>query len=221
MRDALLRRPVAKPAARAPPSSLARYYAQSDQRNATNSRAHRRRRLPIVGAGLSKTGTTSLAEALQRLGYRVRHFDPEPNGLTSLMLGTQGWYSKPSPRSREAHYARLHSYFWQSGLEAVADLPFPGETSETSRCALAPRARHIPVLPANDSRPHLAGFVEELVAAFPDALVVLTVRKDVLRWVASAATQLNRYRAQTDLIRSTTYQVRLTLSTSKSNAEVS
>ena len=106
----------------------------------------------------------------------MRHFDPEPSGLTSLMLNMQGWYSKPSARHREAHYARLRDYFTQSGLEAVADLPFPG-------------------------------FVEELAAAFPDALVVLTVRKDVLRWVSSAATQLNRYRAQTDLIRSTTYQV--------------
>ena len=50
-------------------------------------------------------------------------------------------------------------------------------------------------------------FIDELIETFPASLVVLTVRKDVHRWAKSSATQLNRYRAHTDLIRSSTYSL--------------
>lgn len=41
----------------------------------------------VFGIGLSKTGTTSLAAALQQLGYRTIHYPHDPVTAQQLMLG--------------------------------------------------------------------------------------------------------------------------------------
>lgn len=48
----------------------------------------------IFGIGLSRTGTTSLNEALRKLGYRARHFPCEPRTRRELSL----FLADPGPR---------------------------------------------------------------------------------------------------------------------------
>lgn len=89
--------------------------------------------MKILGAGLSKTGTSSLHHALQILGYTSIHFDEER--LVDVLDG-----SNASPDFRR-----------YDDVDAVLDLP-------------------------------AAIFYEEILAAYPDCLCILTVRDEDAWW---------------------------------------
>lgn len=83
--------------------------------------------LKIIGAGLGRTGTTSLHEALQRMGYKSLHFDE--HRLNDILDGST---QRPDFRRYD-------------DVDAVSDVP-------------------------------AALFYNELLGAYPDARVILTVR---------------------------------------------
>lgn len=83
--------------------------------------------LKIIGAGLGRTGTTSLHEALQQLGYKSLHFDE--HRLNDILDGST---QRPDFRRYD-------------DVDAVSDVP-------------------------------AALFYNELLEAYPDARVILTVR---------------------------------------------
>jgi hypothetical protein len=88
--------------------------------------------LSVIGAGLGRTGTTSLHEALQKLGYNSLHFDEER--LNDILDGS----------------AKQPSFRRYDDVDAVSDVP-------------------------------AALFYHELMEAYPEARVILTVR-DVDAW---------------------------------------
>jgi hypothetical protein len=98
----------------------------------------------ILGAGLSKTGTTSLADAVRLLGFTCINYDQER--LTPLLLG----------RVREPDF-RVYD-----DVDAVFDIPS-------------------------------AYFYRELLAAYPEAKAILTVR-DVESWWKSIKAYFNEVR---------------------------
>ncbi len=91
--------------------------------------------MKILGVGLSRTGTLSLATALEELGFHTIHWCPER--LRDVMMGTN---DNPDFRRYD-------------DVEAVTDLP-------------------------------AALFYRELMDAYPDAKIILTVRPE-LDWLRS------------------------------------
>ncbi|MEQ7127696.1 sulfotransferase family protein [Actinopolymorpha sp. B11F2] len=107
--------------------------------------------MKILGAGLSKTGTTSLARALGILGYETLHCDQQR--LNDIIYGVD---NDPN--------FRLYD-----DVDAVTDLP-------------------------------TAYFYRELVDAYPDLLVILTVRPEDAWW-RSVGHHFNRAHPVTDPVR--------------------
>ena len=97
----------------------------------------------VLGAGISKTGTSSLTEALKILGYTCIHYDSKR--LNDLILGG------PYPKSFRRY----------DDVDAVTDLP-------------------------------TAMFYREMVEAYPDVKVILTVR-DFNGWWESMISHYERY----------------------------
>jgi hypothetical protein len=97
--------------------------------------------MKIIGAGLSKTGTTSLSEALTALGFTCLHYDQER--LNDVLEGAA---SDPDFRRYD-------------DVDAVTDIP-------------------------------TAYFYRELLEAYPDSKVILTVR-DVDEWWSSIRIHFN------------------------------
>lgn len=98
--------------------------------------------LRVIGAGLSRTGTLSLHEALKALGHRSVHYDD-----VRLSDVLEGSVSQPDFRRYD-------------DIDAVSDLP-------------------------------TALFYRELMEAYPESKVVLTIR-DVESWWASVRKYFNR-----------------------------
>lgn len=97
--------------------------------------------MKILGAGLSKTGTSSLHQALQILGYTALHYDT--TRLNDILDGS----------NTQPDFCRYDDY------DAVTDLP-------------------------------AAYFYRELLAAYPECKVILTIR-DVDDWWKSAVHHFN------------------------------
>lgn len=123
------------------------------------SGASERRQRLVFGLGLSKTGTTSLHSALEELGYVDQEGQPA---------------------------------LWDEVVDQDASLDFWDPRVPLNQTGLVRRLRRF--FQATD-RPRSATdfpvplFYDELLAAFPDALFVLTTR-NVTEWYASARRQM-------------------------------
>lgn len=103
--------------------------------------------MKVIGAGFGRTGTVSLKQALEHLGYPCYHMQEVMNA-----------------------YSRGHVELWDRALTGHTDIDWPGlfigyeATVDFPACV----------------------FYRELMAAFPDAVVVLSIR-DPDRWWSSFA----------------------------------
>lgn len=119
----------------------------------------------IFCVGFSKTGTTSMMEALEMLGYKSQHFDPLLERKLIARVGhaaytisedyANGW---PTHDSRVAN--SLRELLEPTGVQAFGDMPYPL-------------------------------MFRELYAAYPDAYFILT-KRDVSKWLRSAARHYKR-----------------------------
>jgi len=96
----------------------------------------------VIGVGLPRTGTRSLAEALTILGYRTLHYAPDLR-----------------------HDRRWPRVF--DGYDAATDYP-------------------------------CSGWWPQLLGAYPEALVILTVRRQLATWVASMGRHIGACRVPCD-----------------------
>ncbi|WP_433429288.1 sulfotransferase family protein [Nonomuraea sp. CA-141351] len=104
--------------------------------------------MKVIGVGFGRTGTTSLAEALEQLGfgpcYHMFNIVEEPHRIQPWLAAAQG---------RPVDWEEVFS-----GFESVLDFP-------------------------------AAAFWRQIIAAFPDTKVILTVR-DPRLWYESAASTI-------------------------------
>ena len=109
--------------------------------------------MKVIGAGLSKTGTKSLASALRILGYKIYDF-PE-----HMDLHLDEWIDIFCGDGKSADFASMYA----DVRDGVTDLP-------------------------------AASWCEEILACFPEAKIILTVRDNDDVWVKSWAKHLHMTR---------------------------
>lgn len=126
----------------------------------------RTRPMEVIAVGISRSGTESLREALQMLGI-----SPTWHGYDSLLR----------PSSLQAWY-HLQTRKWRHGREGgkpTTDMKLSrGDFDKIIGSQVG-----ITDLPA-------AAFARELIAAYPEAKVILNVRSDRQRWACSFAETL-------------------------------
>ncbi|KAB2575191.1 hypothetical protein DBV05_g6145 [Lasiodiplodia theobromae] len=109
----------------------------------------RQKPMQVLCLGLSRTGTTSMVHALERLGYRSYHFNETVEMQRKGKMHLLCW--------REALEAKLYGRGAAFGLAELEKLLHEYTAVTDAPCA---------------------NFVDELIAAYPDAKVVLTTRDD-------------------------------------------
>ncbi|KXZ50985.1 hypothetical protein GPECTOR_14g227 [Gonium pectorale] len=136
-------------------------------------------RLKVIGAGFGRTGTLSLLTALNQLGYKTHHMI-EVFGKPGQVAA---WRAAVADRAagRPLDWRRLLSDTADTSTAASSPAP-PSSSAPASSSSPSPSTSFYDAVVDWPS----VAFFRELLAANPDAQVVLTTR-DFDSWYASAA----------------------------------
>ena len=158
---------------------------------------HSRQTIKVIGAGLARTGTSSLVVALRRLGFKSYHMFEGviesghlqlwydlAHDFQAVALRQAGGAEHIGSDARERVNVSASAVFnamATAGFNATTDFPASLCASRALRCLVPwtpPHPRTIPCSP-------LRRFFPSLIRTYPEALVVLTVRSSGAEWATS------------------------------------